>query len=571
MLAVVVAVAAVSSSALTWRRNAILREIEESADTAGRYCDMGIRLRVIARDEANGTIKMPGLPPMRLVKEHRLGGMVDLWGADDELGRPTFCGPSRSPVIWYASEAQAPLILHDDEAPPWTLIQGSEGSGKTYSLAMWSALRVIEWVGRDVEIGLTAPITRRMEHVRKAIRKLWPAHWYALHETKGEYRFRAGPTVVLASAHTSRRDEGSPIQGANWVAHGGDELQDHFDKEADIQARGRDAREHPYKRLNTSTAKDLPEWRNFRTTVENSPKQWKFVRVLGMDNPLISPAHWHNLKHGGQYTEREWNRRVLALDVGPEAQLYYSWARREKDDSPGNLRPIPLGAVDVTAEVLAPYASPGERLTVLVGHDPGKRQHVSEFLKAYRFPGKDTRPRWFVVDEITTPDATLETHVRAVIDRSRSAWHAQVLDRRNQLDPTSGRLLVRADPHTRSGDDHPGADAYTIWRAHGVKIRAASYRANSAEPGVIKRDSRFEMMNTLLCDVNGVRRLFVACDDKGTAAAPMLVKALESMERDATGKGEHEKKNADDLSHWPAAVGYALWQIEHPRLTSGVA
>ncbi len=563
---VVVAVAAVSSSALTWRRNAILREIEEDADTAGRYCDMGIRLRVIARDEAHGTIKMPGLPPMRLVREHRLGGMVDLWGADDELGRPTICGPSRAPVIWYASEAQAPLILHDDADPPWTLIQGSEGSGKTYSLAMWSAVRVVEWIGRDVEIGITAPITRRMEHVRKAIRKLWPAHWYALHETKGEYRFRAGPTVVLASAHTSRRDEGSPIQGANWVAHGGDELQDHFDKEADIQARGRDAREHPYKRLNTSTAKDLPEWRNFRTTVENSPTQWRFVRVLGMDNPLIPPAHWHNLKHGGQYTEREWNRRVLALDVGPEAQLYYSWARREKDGSPGNICPIPMRATDVTADVLRPWAPPGVTLSMLVGHDPGKRQHVSMFLKAYRFPGRDTSIRWVVVDEVTSPDSTIQAHVVDVLRCARDSWNTNQLDHKGRATTDSGQMLVRIDPHTRSGDDHPGRDVYAIWRNAGILAKAAAFTPGATTPATIKRESRFDMMNTLLCNVNGVRRLLVACDDRGDVKAKNLVRAFESMERNAENKGETEKKNADDLSHWPAAVGYALWQIEHPRM-----
>jgi hypothetical protein len=71
--------------------------------------------------------------------------------------------------------------------------------------------------------------------------------------------------------------------------------------------------------------------------------------------------------------------------------------------------------------------------------------------------------------------------------------------------------------------------------------------------------------------VHGNRRLLVACDDTGRPAAPALVKALESMERNAEDRGEHEKKNGDDLSHWPAAVGYALWQIEHPRLAMGVA
>lgn len=553
-------VVAVSSSALTWKRNALLREVELEADTAGRYCDMGIRLRTIVRDEANGQVLFPGVPAVRIVSDKRIGGMVDLWGEGND-GRPTLCGPSRNPTIWYASVDQAPLILHDDAAPPWTLIQGSEGSGKTYTLAMWAALRVLEYVGHDVEIGLTAPITARMDHVRKAIRKLWPAHWYSFNETKKEYRFVAGPSIKLVSAHTSRKDEGSPIQGANWVAHGGDELQDHFDKEADIQARGRAARGRPYKRLNTSTAKESTEWRDFRTTVENS-EQWKFVRVLGMDNPMIPPSHWENLRKGGQYTKRAWERRVLAMDVGPEAQLYHCWERREKDGNPANLRPVPLGAIDVTAEVLAPYLP---NCGVLIGHDPGTRQHVSMFLKAYRFRG-DRHVRWFVVDEITTPDATIERHVADVIARTRAQWGCNMLDRKGRPDPEAPVALVRIDPHTRSGDAHPGQDVYTIWRKAGFTARAAGYKPGSTDPQQIKRTSRFDMMNTLLCDVNGVRRLFVACDDTGAAAAPKLVKAFESMEKNAEGKGEHEKKDADDLSHWPAAVGYALWQVERPRM-----
>ena len=555
------AAVAVSVSSLAWKRRAVERQIEADADESERYVDMGVLLSVVEMDLARGLELEPGKPPVRIVRQHRLGGMLDTWTRQ-------IVGPSARPRYWQCSPQQEPLIIHDDARPLWSLIQGSEGAGKTVTLAMWLYCRVLEHCGHEREIGVTAPVFARLGHVKKAIATLWDPKWYRWKERDQSYRFRAGPLVQLVSAHQQSEDAGSPIQGANWVACASDELQDHHDREADIVARGRSAAGGKYKRLCTSTFKDSTEWRNFRDTASKAP-DWSIVKLLGLDSPFVWPAHWERFKSNG-ITLREYQRRVLAMDVGPEAQLYHCWAR-SVDGAPGNLRPIPLGAVDVTAEVLAPYASPGERLTVLVGHDPGKRQHVSEFLKAYRFPGKDTRPRWFAVDEITTPDATLETHVKAVIDRARTAWHAQGIDRRGQPDPTSGRLLVRADPHTRSGDDHPGADAYTIWRAHGIKIRAAAYKANSTEPGVIKRDSRFEMMNTLLCDAAGVRRLFVACDDTGKAAAPMLVKALESMERDAAGKGEHEKKDADDLSHWPAAVGYALWQIEHPRLASGVA
>jgi hypothetical protein len=251
------------------------------------------------------------------------------------------------------------------------------------------------------------------------------------------------------------------------------------------------------------------------------------------------------------------------MDVGPERQLYHCWSRKlARRFSPATCGPFRSAPIDVTAEVLAPYLPRGG---VLIGHDPGKRQHVSMFLKAYRFRG-DRLIRWFVVDEVTTDDATIEKHVAEVMERVRKVWRCNLkssLDGR--LDPYAPQALVRIDPHTRSGDDHPGRDLYAVWRNAGLVARAAAYNPGTSDPATIKRESRFDMMNTLLCDVNGERRLLVACDDQGSYRAQKLVKALESMERDAAGKGEADKKDGNDLSHWPAAVGYALWQIEHPR------
>ena len=43
------------------------------------------------------------------------------------------------------------------------------------------------------------------------------------------------------------------------------------------------------------------------------------------------------------------------------------------------------------------------------------------------------------------------------------------------------------------------------------------------------------------------------------------------MERNGDDKAEADKKDGNDRSHWPAAVGYALWQIESPRLSDGKA
>lgn len=557
--AVVILAAAVLVSSLAWKRRAVERQIEADADETDRYVDMGVTLTVVEmdRERANAMERaggwLPDVPPVVVVRTHHLGGMLDTWKGE-------IVGPSVNPRQWRCSPQQAPLILHDDDAPLWSLVQGSEGAGKSTTGAMWLYMRVLEHVGHNREIGVTAPVRARLGHVIKAIGKLWDPKWYRWKERDQSYRFRAGPLVQLVSAHQQSEDAGSPIQGANWVACLSDELQDHHDRNDDIVARGRDAPGGRYKRLCTSTFKDSTEWRDFRDVVAKSP-EWRFAKLLGLDSPFQWPRWWATIKAGG-ITDREWRRRVLAQDVGLEAQLYHCWSRKLEDGSPGNLRPIPLGADDVTAEVLAPYLPRGG---VLIGHDPGKRQHVSMFLKAYRFRGERTI-RWFVVDEVTTNDATIEKHVAEVMERVRKAWRCNLkssLDGRP--DPYAPQALVRIDPHTRSGDEHPGRDLYAVWRNAGLVARAAAYNPGASDPAVIKRESRFDMMNTLLCDVNGERRLLVACDDQGSYRAQKLVKALESMERDAAGKGEADKKDGNDLSHWPAAVGYALWQIEHPR------
>lgn len=554
--------AVVLVTSLAWRARAIEKQIVDDADESDRYIDMGVLLSVVAMDLEHGHELEPGKPPVRILRQHQLGGTLDTWTRK-------IVGPSARPRYWQCSEQQEPLILHNDARPVWSLIQGSEGAGKTVALAMWLYCRVLEHAGHDREIGVTAPVFARLGHVKKACATLWDPRWFRWKERDQSYRFKAGPLVQLVSAHQQSEDAGSPIQGANWVACASDELQDHHDREADIVARGRSAPGGVYKRLCTSTFKDSTEWRNFRDTASKAAA-WTISKLTGLDSPFVWPIHWQRFRDNG-ITLREYQRRVLAMDVGPEAQLYYSWRRSMDDGTPANLCPIPMRAVDVTAEVMRPWAPQGHPITMLVGHDPGQRQHVSMFIKAYRFPGADKSTKWIVVDEITTVDAPIQTHVAEVLARARDKWNTDQIDYKGRA-VEGGKMMVRIDPHTRGEkDDHPGRDVYAVWRSAGIIAKAAAFKPGSVEPAVIKRESRFDMMNTLLCDVSGVRRLLVACDDSGKAAAPNLVKAFESMERNAENKGETEKKNGDDLSHWPAAVGYALWQIEHPRAGKKVA
>lgn len=299
--------------------------------------------------------------------------------------------------------------------------------------------------------------------------------------------------------------------------------------------------------------------------------------MLASNSPFIDPAFLTRKR--STMSMREYDRRYRAVDLGPERQVYHTWSRNVEVDGrqvPGNLRMIPdVGAVGVTARELSRF---GRGLTLLAGHDPGRRQDVTLFLRAYEFAnvrmpdGKiDNRPRWFVIDELTTEGETHEAHVKRVVEIARDRHRCGGVDRHGNVDESAGRLLARLDPHTRSGDEHPGQDVYRIWRSHKIATYAAAYAPATSNPLSIKPETRIELLNTLFCDALGVRRLFVLCDARGVPAAPRLVDALETMERDEVNRAEWERKDGRDKSHWPAALAYALYAIEAPRLQAVAA
>jgi hypothetical protein len=591
--AVVLAMALTGSLATDERRIAKLRADATQVDRV----DMGIVLHVVRKEPVNGAELIRGLPRMTLVKTHHLGGLVEIgsvpdgWDPERDGEPPTahYVGRSTNPVVWFASEQQARLILHGGDLPQWLLIEGSEGSGKTRALAMWLAVQSLRYVGTDAEHGVTAPTGDRLGHMRDAIAKTWPAHWYRFSKNDDLYQWHVGPRFQLVTATSRSEAGGSPIQGYTWVGAVSDELQDHFSVEADIQARCRDPRaQGRAKRLCSSTQKDSSEWRTFRETCrkpanDNAAPVWGVYKLLGLESPFIYDAHWIAMRASGTMTEREWRRRILAMDVGPEKAVYFNWQRAFPESGrPCNLAPIPHGAVDVTAEECRAW---GKNIQVLAGHDPGVRQHVTEFHKAFRLPGKDRTPRWFLVDEVTTAETTVHGHIQAVKKRARERWGAiPQADRFGNVDPGAATMLVRIDPATQSGEEHPGDDVYRAWRVAGLHALPAAYAPRSTKGTPLKKRQRIDLLNTMFAataEVGEVRRLFVALVDAegrlvvagpdgrhlpGSAAAPMFVKAVETMENDAAGRPEAGRKDADDLSHWPASTAFALWLIESRRL-----
>jgi hypothetical protein len=83
----------------------------------------------------------------------------------------------------------------------------------------------------------------------------------------------------------------------------------------------------------------------------------------------------------------------------------------------------------------------------------------------------------------------------------------------------------------------------------------------------VPKEAGIEMVSRLFCNANGKRRLFIATNDRGAPVAPKLVHAIELSERDLEGKAETQKKGKADLSHWTAALRYALHPLERRPAT----
>lgn len=556
------------------------REVAARVYSQDRFVDASVTLRVVVADAVNGEHLLgPNLPKVRALREHQLGGVIDTHA------KPPRIDPDRErkPVIWYCSEDQEPVILHGDGEPLGLLVYGSEGAGKTAALVMWLYCRWMEFLGQHgAQIGCSAPTDKRVRVVLDELRKWWPTtgrpkrnkppelRWGVYRASDGIMRMVDGTLIRFGSTYQQSAAQGSRWQGFNLWACASDEFQDSLNDADNITARGRAAPKGRYKRLCTATAKDDPIWRSFRDQLLQAidaitnKTLWQVRKLLADRSPFVDPSFWARMR--ASLSPREARRRLGAEDLPPERATYPTWDRK------GNLVVIPdIGWTDVTAIELAPYAL---NATVLGGHDPGSLCDVTLLLKAFVRSYEAYRrglemPMWIVVDEITT-EGTKDVHVKAVLEVVRRRWKCNLLDRHNRLVDGGSRLFVRCDP-AGEAEDKPDQSVYTIWRQYGVDIAPALWsKANPTRHGKLDKNAGINLVATLLCNADGLRRLFVACtvDDRGISVecAPKLVYALETSERDLAGKAERQLKRKGDVSHWPAALRYALWLLEKPRL-----
>jgi hypothetical protein len=524
----------------SYRERAIMRKVSDRVEGADRFVDASVVLHVLSAKPT------PGAPTVTIggrvlwdIRQHPRGGIIDT-----KASPPRIVGFSQSPVHWQCSEDQERIILHGDSEPVGKLALGGMGAGKTTAGVVWAFWRWTELIGSNKEAGITAPTETRLSAVfNEMFSRFSPSWWKYNSETKvmtmcDGFRWRG------VSTHRQSALQGSRVQQFNWVALFMDELQDQVDEFVNAQARLRSKEDGRAKRIATATAKDMPEWRNLKDGVIGSGL-WQLHTMLGPNSPFIHPDHWDAMRR--VTTDRDYRRLVLAEDLPPESRVYFGWDRKE------NLRPTPA-ARKITSVVLSRKTG-NPRHALLIGHDPGTAKAASIFLDAYDIRGEVC---WWVRAELFTLHKSSEQHALEALEVARKRFGVNV---REEI------AHVRAQP-VGQAEDRPDLDIYRIWKRVGFDIKAAQYKKDGTGTGQIKKDSRIEMVNRLLCDAAGRRRLFVDIDDQGKPVAPKLVEAFETMERDHRGRAEHEEKDEKDPTDSPCALGYALWFCEKESATA---
>ena len=532
---------------------AILDDKEDQyvADIEQPQVDLTVSICVVVADE-NGKLLIPGKPKVRVVNERHLGGIYD-------LKERTFIGRSATPRIWYASEDQDRIIFA--RVPAARLVEGSEGAGKTTLLAMWHFVQWIRHIGQNREGLQTAPTSLRLGHVRREIKKLWRPEWYRYVNRKDfvGHELCDGSAIRMVSTHKASDADGSPIQGFNSSWAGRDETQDQTAAHEDIESRGRDARDGVYPQLGTATVKPNTDYRMLKSLMRDGG-EWEIEKLLvcrsldgttrniEMRTPFITKRFVESKR--ANMPEREFRRRFFAEDPPLERAIYTAWER----DAEGrwlNCIPLPPNARKITSIVLR--GKLGEpRFHLLIGNDPGLSKSASIFLDAFQLPRHED-PVWFVRSELFTRRTSIERHARLVKERAQKQFGVNI----------PGRVEVahvRSQPVGQSADK-PDQDVYRIFEREGLHAKAAQYTDDGKGTGHIDVEMRVEMVNRLLCNADGVRRLFIEMVD-GKPVAPLLVKAFETMERDERGRIPRLPKDDSDPSDPPDALGYGLWSFE---------
>jgi hypothetical protein len=519
--------------------------------------DFGIELRVVEQDLEGGVAVIPGTPPVRVLRTHRFGGLVD--GRRHRITHSYRHHPERylaaggNPLVWYCSAGQERLLVRTPNSPDKVLAYGAFGSGKTRVLSMLAVLLALAlcedgYAGkRKLYGGATAPTQERRDIILAGLGEVCRPEWYRHEKKHSNWHLTAiGVTIQVRAAKAQSAETGNPIQGQNWCFAVADELQDQTDAFPHILARGRSAPGGRYYFGATATAKDSMNWREFR---DGLGADWLIERLTGPSNAFVWASFWEDMRRN--LSPRDFKRMVEAMDVGPERALYPTW------DRDYNLRPIPqLGADDVTARILG---NTGPNFAMLLGHDPGTLRNVTTMSRAYQ-PRKAVRHDWYVVDEFTTNQTTTEQHAEGLRDYLRSKYDIQ---HQGSDEP---RVLVRCDPWTKR-DTGTHKSVHDQFAALGFTVLSAAYNDKGEGRGQVPLHASVEMLCRLFRSAAGVGHLFIAANEHGKPMAPDTMRAIELSEWDPWGQRETARKDdkRKDPTDHTSTLRYKFWPYERFR------
>jgi len=409
---------------------------------------------------------------------------------------------------------------------------GAPGGGKT--LGVLKLVQILAAWRPNSNGGIVAPTRDRIDIVwTKFLELVEPLGWIADEGVKAgarEILLKNGTRIKFVAAKRSSDKTGSPIAGRDWHWAVEDEQQNIDDASLrEVDARGRITKN--YRVFSSATNDPIHEFQ-MRVQAYEANSDYQVVRFDGMSNCFTPLEHWESLRKN--WSKDDFDRFVKCLDIPQAGRVYPEFSYKL---SSGKCAAIE----DITSTLTqARYGTP---YRYVIGFDPGVLVSASVILRAVPGSLRDERI-WWVVDEITTRDKTTDWHAQDLIKWFRE--HGQ--------SPTEALVLM--DPHENKDADRSDL---LIMRQAGFNV----FKSNGGDK--IERRHRISMVNALLRDATGKRRLFLENNSAGVPAANKLAESLGHLMYRANGEIEMQHKTAANLAHWSDALGYALFPFEHYR------